>query len=201
MSKSTIFIVDDDQEVREALQLLMESVGLKVELFNSAVNYLEQFDPARPGCIVLDVRMPGMSGLDLQMQLAEKPFCPPIIIITGHGDVPMAVRAVQAGAIDFIEKPFNDQALLDSVHRALEFDAQQRGEASQIADIQQKLSRLTPREREVLDLVVQGLRNKLIASELAVSQSTVEAHRAKVMDKMEAKTLSELMRMMLKLEP
>lgn len=200
MSESTIFIVDDDQEVREALQLLMESVGLKVELFESARRYLKQFDPTHPGCIILDVRMPGMSGLDLQMQLAEQPICPPIIIITGHGDVPMAVRAVQAGAVDFIEKPFNDQALLDSVHRALEHDARQRGEASHIADIEARLSRLTPREREVLNLVIHGLRNKLIAAELSVSQSTVEAHRAKVMDKMEAKTLSDLMRMMLTLE-
>jgi len=200
MSESTVFIIDDDREVREALQLLMESVGLNVVSFDSANAYLEQFDAARPGCIILDVRMPGMSGLDLQNLLLEQPLCPPIIIITGHGDVPMAVRAVQAGAVDFIQKPFNDQALLDSVHRALEHDARQRGEASHIAEIKQKLSRLTPREREVLELVVQGLRNKLIASELSVSQSTVEAHRAKVMEKMEAKTLSDLMRMMLTLE-
>lgn len=200
MSESTVFIIDDDREVREALQLLMESVGLNVTSFDSANAYLEQFDAARPGCIILDVRMPGMSGLDLQNLLLEKPLCPPIIIITGHGDVPMAVRAVQAGAVDFIQKPFNDQALLDSVHRALAHDARQRGEASHIAEIKQKLSRLTPREREVLELVVQGLRNKLIASELSVSQSTVEAHRAKVMEKMEAKTLSDLMRMMLTLE-
>ncbi|WP_428623692.1 response regulator transcription factor [Sedimenticola sp.] len=200
MNKSTVFIVDDDREVREALQLLMESVGLQVEVFDSANAYLEQFDASRPGCIILDVRMPGMSGLDLQNLLLEKPLCPPIIIITGHGDVPMAVRAVQAGAVDFIQKPFNDQALLDSVHRALERDDRQRGEATHIAEIKQRLSRLTPREREVLELVVQGLRNKLIAAELSVSQSTVEAHRAKVMDKMEAKTLSDLMRMMLTIE-
>ncbi len=200
MNESTVFIVDDDQEVRDALQLLMESVGLQVELFNSANAYLEQFDPSRPGCIILDVRMPGMSGLDLQSQLLEQPLCPPIIIITGHGDVPMAVRAVQAGAIDFIEKPFNDQALLDSVHRAMEHDSRQRGEASQIAEIESKLARLTPRERQVLGLVVLGMRNKLIASELSVSQSTVEAHRAKVMEKMEARSLSDLMRMMLTLE-
>ncbi|WP_428609904.1 response regulator transcription factor [Sedimenticola sp.] len=200
MNKSTVFIVDDDREVREALQLLMESVGLQVEVFDAANAYLEQFDASRPGCIILDVRMPGMSGLDLQNLLLERPLCPPIIIITGHGDVPMAVRAVQAGAVDFIQKPFNDQALLDSVHRALERDDRQRGEATHIAEIKQRLSRLTPREREVLELVVQGLRNKLIAAELSVSQSTVEAHRAKVMDKMEAKTLSDLMRMMLTIE-
>ncbi|AKH21642.1 response regulator transcription factor [Sedimenticola thiotaurini] len=200
MSESTVFIIDDDREVREALQLLMESVGLQVELFDSANAFLEQFDETRPGCIILDVRMPGMSGLELQSQLLELPLCPPIIIFTGHGDVPMAVRAVQAGAVDFIEKPFNDQALLDSVHRALELDARQRGQASHIAEIKQKVDRLTPREREVLHLVVQGMRNKLIATELSVSQSTVEAHRAKVMEKMEAKSLSDLMRMMLTLE-
>ncbi len=178
----------------------MESVGLKVDTFDSAQVYLDQFDSSRPGCIVLDVRMPGMSGLELQAKLVGKSPCPPIIVITGHGDVPMAVRAVQAGAVDFIEKPFNDQALLDSVHRAIEKDAMQRGEASRIADIQEHVARLTPREREVLDLVVAGYRNKLIASELSVSQSTVEAHRAKVMEKMAAKSLSDLMRMLLTLE-
>lgn len=200
MHEATVFVVDDDQEVREALQLLMESVGLGVATYASAQGYLDQFDPARPGCIVLDVRMPGMSGLELQSQLAEKLLCPPIIIITGHGDVPMAVRAVQAGAVDFIEKPFNDQALLDSVHRAIEKDAQQRGEASHVADIQSRYERLTPREKEVVALVVTGYRNKLIADKLSVSQSTVEAHRAKVMEKMEAKSLSDLMRMMMTLE-
>ncbi|MCP4285239.1 MAG: response regulator transcription factor [Gammaproteobacteria bacterium] len=195
-----VFIVDDDREVRDALQLLMESVGLKVECFESSQQYLDQFSPEKPGCLVLDVRMPGMSGLDLQARLAEERLCPPIIIITGHGDVPMAVRAVQAGAMDFIEKPFNDQVLLDSVHRAIEKDAQQRGDVSRLAEIEARFAKLTPREQEVLELVVAGRRNKLIAADLGVSQSTVEAHRAKVMEKMEADTLSELMRMMLSLE-
>lgn len=196
----TVFIVDDDQEVRDALQLLMESVGLDVETFESAQAYLDAFDAARSGCLVLDVRMPGMSGLDLQVYLKSESLHPPIIIITGHGDVPMAVRAVQAGAVDFIEKPFNDQSLLDSVHRAIERDAVQRGQASRLADIKERLDRLTPREREVLELVVAGKRNKVIAADLYVSQSTVEAHRAKVMEKMEAGSLSDLMRMMLTLE-
>ncbi len=196
----SVFIVDDDREVRDALQLLMESVGLKVECFESSQQYLDQFAPEKPGCLVLDVRMPGMSGLDLQARLAEERLCPPIIIITGHGDVPMAVRAVQAGAMDFIEKPFNDQVLLDSVHRAIEKDAQQRGDVSRLAEIEARFAKLTPREQEVLELVVAGRRNKLIAADLGVSQSTVEAHRAKVMEKMEADTLSELMRMMLSLE-
>ncbi|MCB1829947.1 MAG: response regulator transcription factor [Chromatiaceae bacterium] len=196
----SVFIVDDDQEVRHALQLLMESVGLQVECFESAQSYLDQFNPDKPGCLVLDVRMPGMGGLDLQARLAEERLCPPIIIVTGHGDVPMAVRAVQAGAMNFIEKPFNDQALLDSVYRAIEKDAQQRGHVSRLAEIESRFEKLTPRERDVLEQIVVGKRNKLIAADLGVSQSTVEAHRAKVMEKMEAGSLSELMRMMLSLE-
>jgi FixJ family two-component response regulator len=197
----TVFIVDDDQEVREAIRLLMDSIGLAAEGFASAQAYLEGFDPARPGCLVLDVRMKGMSGLDLQQRLAEEPLHPPIIVITGHGDVPMAVRAVKNGAVDFIEKPFNDQLLLDAVHRALEQDAARRGQASRLADIRERLERLTPREREILDQVIAGKRNKVIAADLNISQSTVEAHRAKVMEKMEARSLSELMRMMLLLDP
>jgi two-component system response regulator FixJ len=196
----TVFVVDDDKEVRDALQLLMESVGLQVETFGSAQEYLDQFDGERPGCLVLDIRMPGMSGLELQARLAAESVHPPIVIITGHGDVPMAVRAVQAGAVDFVQKPFNDQSLLDSVHRAIEQDAVQRGEVSRIRDIEERLGRLTPREREVLDLVIAGKRNKVIAADMNISQSTVEAHRAKVMEKMQASTLSDLMRMMLTLE-
>ncbi len=197
---ATVFIVDDDREVRQAVALLMESVGLPVETYGSADQFLGAFDPERPGCLILDVRMPGMSGLELQAQLAAAEIHPPVIIITGHGDVPMAVRAVQAGAVDFIEKPFNDQALLDSVHRALEQDARRRGQVRELAGIRRRLDSLTPREREVLKLVVSGLRNKMIAAELDVSQSTVEAHRARVMEKMQARTLSDLMRMVLSLE-
>ncbi len=199
-SESTIFIVDDDLEVRQAVALLMESVGLPVETFGSADEFLQSFDPERPGCLVLDVRMPGMSGLELQARLAAEEIHPPIVIITGHGDVPMAVRAVRAGAVDFIEKPFNDQALLDSVHKALELDAHRRGQARELAEIRRRLESLTPRERQVMELVVAGLRNKMIAAELSVSQSTVEAHRARVMEKMGARTLSDLMRMVLALE-
>lgn len=195
-----IFVVDDDQQVRDAIQLLMESVGLKVQSFASAQAYLDQFDPLAHGCLILDVRMAGMSGLELQARLAAEETHPPIVIITGHGDVQMAVKAIQAGAVDFLEKPFNDQALLDAVHHAIEKDRSQRGEALKLADIRSRLERLTPREREVLDLVIAGQRNKVIAFDLGVSQSTVEAHRAKVMEKMEAATLSDLMRMMLILE-
>ena len=197
----TVFVVDDDEEVRDAMKLLMNSVGLKVETFASGEEYLDQFDPARPGCLLLDVRMQGISGLDVQERLALEQVQPPIIIITGHGDVPMAVRAVKAGAVDFIEKPFNEQVLLDSVHRAIELDGEHRGRALKLADITEHLQRLTPREREILDLVVAGKRNKEIAGELGISQSTVEAHRARVMEKMQAESLSDLMRMMLSLQP
>lgn len=196
-TEPTVFVVDDDQGVREAISLLMESIGLAVESYPSAQSYLDQFDPGRPGCLVLDVRMRGMSGLDLQQRLAAEPLHPPIVIVTGHGDVPMAVRAVQAGAVDFIEKPFNDQVLLDAVHRALQRDAEVRGQALLLADIKERLQRLTPREREILDLIVAGRRNKVIAADLGISQSTVEAHRAKVMEKLEARSLSDLMRMVL----
>ena len=200
MNEPTVFIVDDDQEVREAIALLMASVGLTALSFPSAQAYLEQFDPSRPGCLILDVRMKGMSGLELQARLSREPVHPPIIVITGHGDVPMAVRAVKAGAVDFIEKPFNDQTLLDAVHRAFDQDAHNRGQASRLADIQERLTRLTPREREILDQVIAGKRNKVIAADLEISQSTVEAHRAKVMEKMEASSLSDLMRMMMAID-
>mgnify|MGYP005856479993 CR=1 FL=1 len=196
----TVYIVDDDQEVREAIQLLMRSVGLEARSFASAQAFLEQFDPRHTGCLVLDVRLKGMSGLDLQERLSREPIHPPVIIITGHGDVPMAVRAVKAGAVDFIEKPFNDQTLLDAVHRAFALDANNRGQASRRSEIQERLARLTPREREILDQVVAGKRNKVIAIDLGISQSTVEAHRAKVMEKMGAGSLSELMRLLMALQ-
>ena len=195
-----VFVVDDDEEVRNGLKLLLESIGLSVSCYASAVEYLAAFNPKQPGCLVADIRMPGMSGLDLQEKLAEYPLHPPVIIISGHGDVPMAVRAVKAGAVDFIEKPFRDQILLDSVHRAIEMDAKQRGEASRLSDIRERLSQLTPREREVLDLVVSGMRNKTISAQLGITLSTVEAHRSRVMEKMGAESLSHLMRMMLTLE-
>lgn len=198
-TEPTVFIIDDDAEVREAIELLMKSVGLATRSFASAQDYLDQFDAGLAGCLVLDVRMKGMSGIDLQERLGREPIHPPVIIITGHGDVPMAVRAVKAGAVDFIEKPFHDQTLLDAVHRAFDQDADNRGEASRLADIQERLTRLTPREREILQQVVAGKRNKVIAADLGISQSTVEAHRAKVMEKMEARSLSDLMRMTLAL--
>ncbi|MEJ2403563.1 MAG: response regulator transcription factor [Candidatus Thiodiazotropha sp.] len=198
--KPTVFVVDDDAEVRNALKLLFESVGLPVICYASSLEYLQQFNASLPGCLVVDIRMPGMSGLDMQEKLTEYPIHPPVIIITGHGDVPMAVRAVQSGAVDFIEKPFRDQILLDSVHRAIEMDAKKRGEASRLSEIREHLSQLTPREREVLELVISGMRNKNISEQLGITLSTVEAHRSRVMEKMQADSLSHLMRMMLSLE-
>ncbi len=200
MTKPTVFIVDDDEQVRNALSLLMESVGLNTESYASAQEYLEQFDVDKPGCLILDVRMPGISGLDLQARLAAERIHPTIIIITGHGDVPMAVRAVTAGAVDFIEKPFNNQSMLDTVHKAIEQDAIQRGESSRIQEIEAHYNELTPREKEVLQFVIEGKRNKIIAADMNISQSTVEAHRSRVMEKMAAETLSDLMRMALTLK-
>jgi FixJ family two-component response regulator len=195
----TVFIVDDEEEIRESLKMLIESVGLNVEMYDSAQAYLENFDPTRFGCLILDIRMKGMSGLTLQDTLNKKPLHPPIIMITGHGDVPMAVRAVKAGACDFLEKPFNEQRLLDSIHLAIEKDAKQRGKVLQRAEIQQCVDQLTKREREVMELIVAGVLNKNIAFELNISQSTVETHRARVMEKMHAKTLSDLMRKIISL--
>ena len=195
----TVFIVDDDQDVRESLKMLIESIGLATETYNSAQSYMQSFDPNRPGCLILDVRMKGMSGLTLQEQLCQLPLHPPIIIITGHGDVPMAVRAIKMGASEFLEKPFNEQLLLDSIHVAIERDDEQRGKALQLTEVQERIAKLTEREHEVMELIVSGTLNKNIASQLCISQSTVEAHRSKVMEKMQARTLSDLMRIVISL--
>jgi RNA polymerase sigma factor (sigma-70 family) len=196
----TVFIVDDDDEVRDSLKMLIESIGLVTETYDSAQTYLQKFDSTRAGCLILDVRMKGMSGLTLQEYLNKNEVLyPPIIIITGHGDVQMAVRAVKSGASEFLEKPFNEQQLLDSIHIAIEQDAEQRGKASQLAEIQNRVDRLTEREKEVMELIVTGMLNKNIADELEISQSTVEAHRSKVMEKMDSRTLSDLMRMIISL--
>jgi len=197
---SKVYIVDDAKEVREALALLLGSVGIEVETFGSAIEFLDNSELASAGCLILDVRMPGMSGIELQEQLIQQGICPPIIIITGHGDIAMAVNAVQSGAADFIEKPFNDQVLLDSVHRALELNDKRRGRASRIEAIHQKMDELTPRESEILKLVVSGYRNKVIADKLSIGQSTVETHRARLMEKMCASSLSDLMRMVIHVE-
>ena len=196
-AKATVFVVDDDQAMRNSLKWLIESVGVQVESFASADEFLVQYQPGRHGCLVLDVRMPGMSGLDLQEQLAQQNINIPVVIITGHGDVPMAVRAMKSGAIDFIEKPFNDEVLLDAIRRALAFGEQQRSHQIEHLQIQQRLQHLTPREREVMEMVTEGRSNKEIANALGVSAKTIEAHRARVMEKMQAGSLAELVRMVL----
>ncbi|MCG8414677.1 MAG: response regulator [Pseudomonadales bacterium] len=193
-AKQTVYIVDDDEAVRDSLEMLMKSVGLNAKSFESAIEFLSDIDVDASGCLVLDIRMPLMSGLELQDELISRGSILPIVFISGHGDIPMAVKAVKKGAIDFISKPFHDQELLDSVQRALREGDDLRG--SQIAkkEITDNLEKLSPREKQVLDLMVDGAANKVIASELEISQRTVEVHRASVMDKMNANSLAQLVK-------
>lgn len=191
----TVFVVDDDPSIRFAMQALMDSVDLEHEIYGSADEFLENVDEQRPGCLVLDIRMPGLGGLELQEELIKRGNTVPIIFITGHGDVPMAVDAMQKGAVDFIQKPFRDQDLLDRVREALSTDEERRAEQQKHAEVSDRLERLTNREREVFDLVVTGKPNKVIAYELGVSQRTVEIHRARVMEKMQARSLADLVKM------
>jgi two-component system, LuxR family, response regulator FixJ len=197
---ATVFVIDDDEAVRTSLRLLLKSVGLPVETYASAQEFLDQFDGDRAGCLVLDIRMPGMSGLDLQQKLTSLHSITPIVFITGHGDVPMAVEAMQAGAVDFIQKPFRDQDLIDRINRALDTDRANRAELRERDEIRRRMAQLTPREREVLDLVTQGKANKVIAGDLNVSQRTIEIHRARVMEKMGATSLAHLVRMVIEAE-
>ena len=194
-SEPTVFVVDDDQAMRNSLKWLIESVAFRVETYSSAKDFINNYYPGRSGCLLLDVRMPGMSGLELQQYLNEHQIQIPIIIITGHGDVPMAVRAMKAGAVDFIQKPFNDEFLLDSIRNAMTLDEKKRNLQAQRAEIATRLDQLTPREHEVMAMVTDGKSNKEIASSLDVSSKTVEAHRARVMEKMQAGSLAELVRM------
>jgi len=193
--KPTVFIVDDDASIRFAMEALMESVNLEHEIFASADEFLEKNTDQRPGCLVLDIRMPGLGGLELQEELIRRGNTLPIIFITGHGDVPMAVEAMQKGAVDFIQKPFRDQELLDRIREALATDQHRREEQQQHEEVASRLDKLTNREREVFDLVVTGKPNKVIAYELGVSQRTVEIHRARVMEKMQARSLADLVKM------
>ncbi|MFV1984514.1 MAG: response regulator transcription factor [Thiohalomonadales bacterium] len=190
--KATVYIVDDDQAVRDSLSWLIESININVEVYSSAQEFLDKYTPDNPGCLIADVRMPGISGLELQKILNEKKFTIPIILITGHGDVPMAVRALKNGAVDFIEKPFNDQVLLERVNQCLEKDQNERIENKDLQSKISLLATLSPREREVLDQVVIGKQNKIIAADLGISNKTVEAHRANVMDKMRVSSLADL---------
>ena len=191
----TVFVVDDDPAVRKAMGLLMKSVGLNAETSPSAREFLDGYDPARPGCLVLDIRMAGMSGLELQEKLREQQITLPVIIITGHGDVPTAVRAIQAGALGFIEKPFRDQVLLDHINRAIEQDATRRRDQARRTHVESRIARLTPREREVVDLLVAGKSSKQIGFELGISVTTVNLHRSHAMSKLQVDSVVDLVRM------
>jgi two-component system response regulator FixJ len=197
----TVFVVDDDEGVRNSLRFLLKSVGLPARALASAGEFLESYQPSQPGCLVLDVRMPGMSGLELQQQLNLRGAVIPVIFITGHGDIPMAVEAMQQGAFDFLQKPFRDQDLIDRIQRALERDGRNRAALDEHARVRERLDSLTPREREVLALMTRGKPNKIMAAELGLSQRTVEIHRARVMEKSGAASLAQLVRMVLDLEP
>lgn len=194
-SKQIVYIVDDDQAIRHAMEMLMRSVGIDFEVFDSADQFLENHSNDRAGCLVLDIRMPGLGGLELQERLLELGSSLPVIFITGHGDVPMAVEAMQKGAVDFIQKPFRDQELLERISTALKTDEERRSMRVERAEVAANVARLTNRESQVFDLVITGKPNKVIAYELGVSQRTVEIHRARVMEKMQAKSLADLVRM------
>src|SRR5262245_52074944 len=193
----TVYVVDDDPAMRSSLRWLIESVGLAVRTCSSAQEFLRTYQPSDPGCLVLDVRMPGMSGLDLQAELAARRIHIPILIITGYAEVPLAVRAMKAGAFDFIEKPFSDQTLLDRIRAAVAYDEAMRRRRVARADVERRLLLLTARERDVLDRVVTGKSNKVIAAELHLSTKTVEVHRAHVMEKLKADSLADLIRVTL----
>ena len=194
-AEAVVFVVDDDAPTRESLNNLIRSVGLKANLFASAQEFLRSQPANVPSCLVLDVRMPGLSGLDLQARIAEAGVDIPIIFITGHGDIPMSVRAMKAGAVEFLTKPFRDQDLLDAIQQALELDRKARAQQAEIQELRTRFASLTPREQEVMARVVTGLLNKQIGAELGTSETTVKIHRHQVMEKMRASSLPELVRM------
>ena len=192
-----VFVIDDDPTLRRSIEFLVESVGLQVDAFGSAQEFLDKADPTRHGCLVLDVRMPGMSGLDLLDLLKDRGFHQPVIVITGHADVPMAVRALQSGAVEFVEKPFTDQTLLDTIQQAIDEHAEERAATADRQIVRTRVGTLTPREREVMDLVGDGNANKQIAATLGLSEKTIEVHRSRVMRKMKAANAADLIRMVL----
>lgn len=197
---SIVFVVDDDPSVRRAIKVLLESVGLAVELFGSAKEFLISRRADAPSCLVLDIRLPGVSGLDFQRQLADAKINIPIIFISAHGDVPMSVRAMKAGAIEFLTKPFRDQDLLDAVQVALERDRARRKREAETATLRERFESLSPREREVVAMVVSGMLNKQTAAELGTTENTVKVHRSRAMEKMQAQSLAELVKMIERLK-
>jgi len=195
-----VFVVDDDPSVRSSLKFLMSSVGLQVESFDSADALLQRKLPDAPSCLILDVRLRGLSGLDFQRELAARNCHMPIIFITGHGDIPMSVRAMKAGAVEFLTKPFRDQDLLDAVRIALEKDRERRERKKEVSDLKERFNSLTPREQKVISLVVAGMLNKQIADQLGTAENTVKVHRSRAMEKMRAQSVAELVKMIDKLE-
>lgn len=198
--EATVFVVDDDPAIRKSLRWLIESVGLNVQTYELASEFLDSYSPDRPGCLVLDVRIPGMSGLELQEKLRERGYDIPVIIVSGYGDVPMAVRAMKAGAVDFLEKPVSDQVLLDYIQKGIERDIKNKAARLQNKELLERKSTLTRREHEVMDYVVSGFSSREIAEKLNVSFKTVEAHRAKIMKKMQAKSVPKLIQMELQIQ-
>jgi RNA polymerase sigma factor (sigma-70 family) len=200
MPNGVVFVVDDDPSVRSSLKFLISTVGLQVETFESAEAALQKLTPGAPSCLVLDVRLRGLSGLDLQGELAARNCQVPIVFITGHGDIPMTVRAMKAGAVEFLTKPFRDQELLDAVRVALERDRVRRQRESERTELQQRFDSLTSREREVISLVVAGKLNKEIAHQLGTAENTIKVHRSRAVEKMHAQSVAELVRMMEKIK-
>ncbi len=199
-TEPTVYVVDDDEPVRDAIGLLLDTVGIPFESYDSAQAFLAAYDSDRTGCLVLDIRMPGMSGLELQDHLMERNDPLPIIFITGHGDIPMAVEAMKKGAMDFIRKPFRDQELLDRVQEALTRDADVREHRADLESVRSRAASLTPREQEVFARVAEGQANKVVAIDLGISERTVEIHRSQVMQKMEARNLADLVKMKILLD-